>query len=111
MPASPALRSAALALGGLAQATLLTTYCYWGYYNICFLGSEVRRPERTIPRAILLSVLFVSAFYVAMNLAALPSLRDRRRPRRRRAPSSACNWWPTSRTPPLAAGPATPWPR
>jgi len=60
----------------LAQATLLTTYCYWGYYNICFLGGEVRRPERTIPRAILLSVLFVSAFYVAMNLAALPSMRD-----------------------------------
>src|SRR5208337_128482 len=75
MPASPAL-PLALAVGGLAQATLITTYDYWGYYNICFLGSEVRRPERTIPRSILLSVLFVSAFYVAMNLAALPSLRD-----------------------------------
>ena len=75
MPAAPPL-SAGAALGGLAQATLLATYCYWGYYNICFLGSEVRRPERTIPRAILLSVLLVSAFYVAMNLAVLPSLRD-----------------------------------
>ena len=32
--------------------------------------------ERTIPRAILLSVLFVAAFYVAMNLAALPAVRD-----------------------------------
>jgi amino acid transporter len=40
------------------------------------LGGEVKRPERTIPRAILLSVLFVSALYVLMNLAALPSLRD-----------------------------------
>jgi amino acid transporter len=75
MPATPA-QPLGLALGGLAQATLLTTYCYWGYYNICFLGGEVRRPERTIPRAILLSVLFVSAFYVAMNLAALPSMHD-----------------------------------
>jgi amino acid transporter len=75
MPPSPALALPA-ALGGLAQATLITTYCYWGYYNICFLGGEVRRPEKTIPRAILLSVLFVSAFYVAMNLAALPALRD-----------------------------------
>jgi amino acid transporter len=75
MPASPA-QSLAIAVGGLAQATLITTYDYWGYYNICFLGSEVRRPERTIPRSILLSVLFVSIFYVAMNLAALPSLRD-----------------------------------
>jgi amino acid transporter len=75
MPSSPA-QPLALALGGLAQATLITTYDYWGYYNICFLGGEVRRPEWTIPRAILLSVLFVSAFYVLMNLAALPSLRD-----------------------------------
>ena len=75
LPASPPM-SIPAALGGLAQATLITTYCYWGYYNICFLGGEVRRPERTIPRAILLSVLFVSALYVLMNLAALPSLRD-----------------------------------
>jgi amino acid transporter len=75
MPVSP-VQPLGVALGGLAQATLLTTYCYWGYYNICFLGGEVKRPERTIPRAILLSVLFVSAFYVAMNLAALPSMRD-----------------------------------
>ncbi len=36
----------------------------------------MRSPEHTIPRAILLSVLFVSAFYIAMNLAALPSMRD-----------------------------------
>jgi amino acid transporter len=75
MPVGPS-QSVAVALGGLAQATLITTYDYWGYYNITFLGGEVKRPERTIPRAILLSVLFVSAFYVAMNLAALPSMRD-----------------------------------
>lgn len=75
MPHGPALGAAA-ALGGLAQATLITTYDYWGYYNICFLGSEVRRPERTIPRAILLSVAFVSVFYVLMNMAALPAVRE-----------------------------------
>ncbi len=77
MPTAPPLSALGShgALGGLAQATLLATYCYWGYYNICFLAGEVRRPERTIPRAILLSVLFVSAIYVIMNLAVLPSLR------------------------------------
>ena len=75
MPATPA-QSLGVAVGGLAQATLIATYDYWGYYNITFLGSEVRQPERTIPRAILLSVLFVSAFYVTMNLAALPAVRD-----------------------------------
>jgi len=75
MPAAPPL-PAGLALGGLAQGTLLATYCYWGYYNICFLGGEVRRPERTIPRAILISVLLVAGFYIVMNLAALPSLQN-----------------------------------
>jgi amino acid transporter len=74
MPQAPAL-STALSLGGLAQATLLATYCYWGYYNVTFLGGEVRQPERTIPRSIILSILFVAAFYVLMDLAALPSLR------------------------------------
>ena len=75
MPASPA-QSAAVAIGGLAQATLIATYDYWGYYNITFLGSEVKHPEKTIPRAILLSVLFVTTLYVVMNLSALPSMRD-----------------------------------
>ncbi len=77
IPAAPPLTAALApmgALGGLAQGVLLATYCYWGYYNITFLGAEVRRPERTIPRAILLSVLIVAAIYVALNLAALPSL-------------------------------------
>jgi amino acid transporter len=75
MPASPA-QSAAVAIGGLAQATLIATYDYWGYYNITFLGSEVKQPEKTIPRAILLSVLFVTTFYVILNFSALPSMRD-----------------------------------
>ena len=75
LPAAPAL-SAGLALAGLSQATLIATYDYWGYYNITFLGSEVRQPERTIPRAILLSVMFVGILYVTMNLATLPAIRS-----------------------------------
>jgi amino acid transporter len=58
----------------LAQATLITCYDYWGYYNICFLGSEVKRPEKTIPRAILISIGVVALLYVAMNMAVLPAL-------------------------------------
>jgi amino acid transporter len=75
IPTMPAM-SGRLLISGLAQGTLLTTYCYWGYYNITFLGSEVRRPESTIPRAILLSVFLVAAFYLLMDLAVLPSFRD-----------------------------------
>jgi len=75
LPAAPSI-SAGIAVAGLSQATLIATYDYWGYYNITFLGSEVRQPERTIPRAILLSVMFVSVLYIAMNLAALPAIRS-----------------------------------
>jgi APA family basic amino acid/polyamine antiporter len=75
LPSAPA-QSVGLAVAGLSQATLIATYDYWGYYNITFLGSEVRQPEKTIPRAILLSVLFVALLYVAMNVAALPAVRD-----------------------------------
>jgi amino acid transporter len=77
MPAAPAANAAAglkKSLGNLAQGTLLATYCYWGYYNITYLGSEVKRPEKTIPRSILVSVALVAGFYVLMNLAVLPSL-------------------------------------
>ena len=75
MPPSPAL-VAPLAIAGLAHATLIATYDYWGYYNICFIGSEVREPEKTIPRAILISVVVVAVLYITMNFAALPSFRD-----------------------------------
>ncbi len=58
-------------LEGLALATLITTYDYWGYYNVCFLGAEVRRPSKTIPRAVLLSIAIVAVLYLAMNVAVL----------------------------------------
>ncbi len=28
---------------GLGAAMLMTTYDYWGYYNVCFLGAEIKR--------------------------------------------------------------------
>jgi amino acid transporter len=56
---------------GLGAATLLATYDYWGYYAVCFLGGEVRRPEKTIPRAILLSIGIVAALYLCMNISVL----------------------------------------
>jgi amino acid transporter len=59
---------------GLALAMLITTYDFWGYYNVTFLGAEVRDPARTIPRAILISILFVMLLYLAMNAAVLTVL-------------------------------------
>lgn len=56
---------------GLGAAMLIATYDYWGYYNICYLGAEVRDPGRTIPRAILYAILIVAAIYVVMNISIL----------------------------------------
>jgi APA family basic amino acid/polyamine antiporter len=56
---------------GLGSAMLIATYDYWGYYNVCFLGDEVKDPGRTIPRALLLSILLVACLYVVMNVSIL----------------------------------------
>ena len=55
-----------LALGaGMA----LAIFSYFGYYNICYLGAEVRNPARTIPRSILLSALIVVVLFALTHLA------------------------------------------
>jgi basic amino acid/polyamine antiporter, APA family len=58
-------------LTGLGGAMLIATYDYWGYYNVCFLGGEIKQPERNIPRAIIVSILLVGALYIIMNISVL----------------------------------------
>ncbi len=56
---------------GLGAAMLVASYDYWGYYNIAFLGDEIREPSKTIPRAMLLSIFLVACLYIAMNVSIL----------------------------------------
>jgi amino acid transporter len=56
-------------LTGLGAAMGVAVYDYLGYYNICHLGEEVRAPEKTIPRAVLISIVVVAAIYMSMNVA------------------------------------------
>jgi amino acid transporter len=56
-------------LTGLGAAAAIAVYDYLGYYNICHLGDEVQSPEKTIPRAVLISIVVVASIYVSMNLA------------------------------------------
>src|SRR5467141_410194 len=60
---------------GLGAAMLIAVYDYWGYYNVCFLGGEIRDPGRTIPRAILYSVFLVGIIYIVMNISILGGIR------------------------------------
>ena len=59
---------------GLGAALLIAVYDYWGYYNVCYLGGEIRDPGRVIPRAILLSIGGVAALYLTMNIAILGAM-------------------------------------
>jgi APA family basic amino acid/polyamine antiporter len=58
-------------LAGLGSAMLIAMYDFMGYYDICYVGGEVRQPERVIPRSILYSVLAVAAIYALMNLSII----------------------------------------
>ncbi len=58
-------------LTGMGAAMLIATYDYWGYYNVCFLGGEVRNPGKTIPRALIISIVAVAAIYIVMNISVL----------------------------------------
>jgi len=55
----------------MAAAGLLAMYNYGGYSNICNIGEEIRAPERTMPRAIVLSIAIVVVLYVVMSTVIL----------------------------------------
>jgi amino acid transporter len=59
---------------GLGAALLIAVYDYWGYYNVCYLGAEIRDPGRVIPRAILISIFGVAAMYLTMNISILGAM-------------------------------------
>lgn len=58
-------------LFGLGGAMTIAVYDYFGYYNICHLGDEVRDPQHTIPRAVLGSIAIVAVTYLLMNLSII----------------------------------------
>jgi len=58
-------------LFGLGAATRVALYDYLGYYDICYIGEEVRNPGRTIPRSVITSVIAVALIYVAINFSII----------------------------------------
>ena len=58
-------------LFGLGAASRVAVYDYLGYYDVCYIGDEVRDPGRVIPRSIAISTVAVAALYFAMNLSII----------------------------------------
>jgi amino acid transporter len=56
---------------GLGRAMLIAMFDFLGYYSVCYVGGEVRNPERIMPRAIFCSVLAVAAIYSLMNFCII----------------------------------------
>jgi amino acid transporter len=54
---------------GLGAASRIGVYDYLGYYDICYIGDEVKDPGRVIPRSILISTIAVAVIYLAINLS------------------------------------------
>ena len=58
-------------LFGLGASSRVGVYDYLGYYDICYIGDEVKEPGRTIPRSIIISVITVAIIYLAINLSVI----------------------------------------
>jgi amino acid transporter len=56
---------------GLGAATRIGVYDYLGYYDVCYIGEEVRDPGKVIPRSIIISIIAVALIYVAINLSLI----------------------------------------
>ena len=53
-------------VGGTA---VLAMYSYGGYNQVCSIGEEIKDPETTVPRSILMSIIVVAALYIVMSTA------------------------------------------
>jgi amino acid transporter len=72
VPSAPPVEPAnetSLVMFGLAFISLLWVYDGWA--DVTFLSGEVKRPERNLPRAIIVGTLAVIAIYLLANFAYL----------------------------------------
>jgi basic amino acid/polyamine antiporter, APA family len=56
---------------GVLGAVILVFFAYIGFDNIANIAEDTRRPETTIPRALLIAVGISTALYVLVGLAAV----------------------------------------
>ena len=62
---------APMAFGGITAGAVLAFFAFIGFEDIVNMAEEVDRPERTMPRAILLSLVITTAIYALVSWAAI----------------------------------------
>ena len=55
----------------IGQGSVKTVYSYLGYYNVCHLGGEIKRPEKNIPASIFISIAGIATLYLLMNISVM----------------------------------------
>ncbi len=58
-------------ISGLLQAGVLIFFGYIGFEGITRLANETKQPEKTIPKAILISLIVTTVLYILVGLAAV----------------------------------------
>ena len=59
----------------VGQGSVKTVYSYLGYYNVCHLGGEIKKPEINIPRSIFISIAGIAVLYLLMNISVMGVIR------------------------------------
>lgn len=54
---------------GFGAALLGVLWAYDGWLNTCTLGAEIEKPEKNLPKTIIIGVLFVIVVYALFNIA------------------------------------------
>lgn len=60
-----------LSWGGFGVALIAVLWAYDGWADLTFIAGEVKDPERTMPRALLIGTALVVVLYLAINVAYL----------------------------------------
>ncbi|HET9826578.1 MAG TPA: APC family permease [Chitinophagaceae bacterium] len=55
----------------IGQGSVKTVYSYLGYYNVCHLGGEIKRPGKNIPISMFISITGITALYLLMNISVM----------------------------------------
>lgn len=71
---APAGTTAPGSLVGLLPGAALAFYAFIGFEDICNVAEEVRAPQRTIPRAILLSLAISTVVYVLVGITVVSAV-------------------------------------
>ena len=59
----------------IGQGSVKTVYSFLGYYNVCHLGGEIKKPEVNIPRSIFISIAGIAVLYLLMNISVMGVIR------------------------------------